>query len=150
MREILFRGQTRRHGEKVRVGDGQKLPGNWVYGGIFPGSGDFSIIYGGNSETLEITTLDKHPVYSDTVGQYTGLQDKNGKRIFEGDVVRFKWDKERNYFFFIEFVDGEFCATPIHCLDDVWQFRIRRENEKIEVIGNIHDNPELIGCGDDG
>ena len=52
MREILFRGQTRRYGEKVRMGDGKKLPGNWVYGGIFPGTGDFSVIYGGNSETL--------------------------------------------------------------------------------------------------
>lgn len=46
MREILFRGQTRRYGEKVRL-NGEKIKSNWVYGGIFPqnGEGDFAMIY---------------------------------------------------------------------------------------------------------
>ena len=46
MKEILFRGQTRKKGEKVFVGSGKPVDGNWVYGGVFQGQGDFSIIYG--------------------------------------------------------------------------------------------------------
>ena len=68
-REILFRGQMRKKGEKVNLAD-EPLEGIWVYGGIFPQNegGDFSIIY-----TYE--PIDKRVVYADTVGQYTGLHD---------------------------------------------------------------------------
>lgn len=59
MREILFRGQTRRYGEKVRL-NGEKIKSNWVYGGIFPqnGEGDFAIIY------QQKPTIEKYPVYN--------------------------------------------------------------------------------------
>ena len=44
MRDLLFRGQTRKKGEKVFM-DGTPVDGNWVYGGVFQGKGDFSVIY---------------------------------------------------------------------------------------------------------
>ena len=56
MREILFRGQTRKKGQQVMMGTGEEVPGHWVYGGIFPGTGDYSIIYGGETEK----DLEKH------------------------------------------------------------------------------------------
>lgn len=84
MREILFRGQTRRYGEKVRL-NGEKIKSNWVYGGIFPqnGEGDFAMIY------QQKPTVEKYPVYADTVGQYTGMKDKNGTKILRAIFVVF-------------------------------------------------------------
>lgn len=140
MREILFRGQTRRYGEKVRMGDGEKMPSKWVYGGIFSCTGDFSIIYGAEKEDFTGEEIEKHTVYSDTVGQYTGLTDKKGKQIFEGDIVKMSfvdgedvgeiaWDEERCRFAYFE-ADG-------------WGYGVD-ETVVCEIIGNIYDNPELL------
>lgn len=107
MRELIFRGQTRRTGEKIWF-NGEKVPGNWVYGGICHGKGDFSVIYG--YQDGEQSGINKFVVYSDTVGRYTGLTDRTswdelsvaeqrfwarrhsieewtGRPIFEGDIV---------------------------------------------------------------
>ena len=135
MREILFRGQTRRKGEKVRM-DGSPVDSNWVYGGIFPGEGDRSIIYQTKPE------INKFPVYSDTVGQYTGLTDKNGVRIFEGDIVRTRkavypvcWCTK--YCMFALAIDNDDLSSGVIVINAV-------NAKRIEVIGNIHDNPELL------
>ena len=135
MRELLFRGQTRRKGEKVYVGTGLPVESNWVYGGVFQGQGDFSIIYG-------YKPIEKHTVYSDTVGQYTGLTDKNGKKIFEGDIVKIYWKDNvlttgdiRYDETMCRFVIAEDFLYP-YAFDNTTPF---------EVIGNIYDNPELLG-----
>lgn len=139
MREILFRGQTRRYGEKVRMGDGEKLPGRWVYGGVLQGSGAHSIIYGGENENDPGEGLDKWVVYSDTLGQFTGLLDKNGKRIFEGDIVR---DVDTGNIRTVEYHGNRFVFVSLlrHFFDVIYE-------EDCEVIGNIHDNPELLTGG---
>ena len=142
MREILFRGQTRRKGEKVRM-DGTPVESNWVYGGIFPNNdgGDFAIIYQQEPE------IEKFPVYADTVCQYTGLTDKNGKKIFEGDIISTpkygvdngNWKncagKDR---FLVRYADGTYY------LENKLRRFCLRPDSTCEIIGNIFDNPELI------
>lgn len=151
MRELLFRGQTRRPGEKVRIGSGKPLPGNWVYGGIFhqsDRSDSFSIIY-------TYDPVEKHTVYADTVGQYTGLTDKNGKKIFEGDILESRASEYKEDWkkWTVLFQDGSFCferenlkkrkykhEQNLLCEDEI-------ELYGLVIIGNIHDNPELLTGG---
>lgn len=137
MREILFRGQTRRYGEKVKL-NGEKIKSNWVYGGIFPqnGDGDFAIIY------QQEPTVEKYPVYADTVGQYIGMVDKNGTKIFEGDICSFCN------------TDGELINYEVLWFGGKWVVREANSNvvddldlffcERSVVIGSIYDNPELM------
>ena len=142
MRELLFRGQTRRKGELVKMVSGEPIPSNWVYGGVFQGSGDFSIIY-----TYE--PIDKFTVYSDTVGQFTGLTDKNGKKIFEGDIVHAKYWRETPFIVKYEqsrggyypFASGDGCGC---CEIETISPNKNGQVLDVEVIGNIHDNPELL------
>ena len=137
MREILFRGQTRRYGEKVKL-NGEKIKSNWVYGGIFPqnGDGDFAIIY------QQEPTVEKYPVYADTVGQYTGLNDKNGTKIFEGDIVKYG-DTVHNVVF--EQRNGTAYFGLVYSTLETLSFGYYQDLKQIEVIGNIYDNPELLG-----
>lgn len=92
-------------------------------------------------------------VIPETVGQYTGLKDKNGKEIYEGDIILYEdWEMAYegggNDSFInkgiIEYVESNCCfnATERQTVDlaDV----LYEGNEDLEVIGNIHDNPELI------
>ncbi len=86
-----------------------------------------------------------NPVRPETVGQFTGLFDKNGKRIFEGDIVRIPDSKMMGL------------PAPVAYFPHGATFMIRRTGyrpitlwdaeETIEVIGNIHDNPELLEGG---
>lgn len=90
MKEILFRGQLRRRGEKVRVGDGAPLPSVWVYGGAnrpYEADSNHAIIYLFKMEENGKISGEMCPVHADTVTQYAGVKDANGIRIFEGDFV---------------------------------------------------------------
>ena len=146
MREILFRGQTRKYGKKVNM-KGEKLPGKWVYGGILQGTGDFSVIYGYDSiDENGIANLEKHVVYTDTVGQYTGLDDKNGTKIFEGDIVSFQHPfQNRHGIYLVSFLGSGFnCESFYQSHFDNPYDAFSEGTDFFEVIGNIHDTPELV------
>ena len=131
MREILFRGK-------------RKDNGKWVEGTFLHLRVGREYICDG---TVWIGTLQpcKEEVLPETVGQYTGLTDKNGKKIFEGDIVAgaVHW-LERMKNGVVAFRDGSFGLTWYR--GEVEQFNPFTSmcNVEYEVIGNIHDNPELL------
>ena len=131
MREILFRGQTRRKGEKVTIG-GAPVPSSWVYGGVaqtMPDR-DYSIIY----------QHKPYIVYADTVGQYIGITDKNDAKIFEGDIVRVIAGVE-SY--------GVYEFDKNITVKDIRDLTMFENAESLEIIGNIHDNFELLETEDE-
>lgn len=139
-REILFRGQHRRKGEKVKL-DGTPVESKWVYGGICQFNEDRSIIYQTEPE------FQKYSVYTDTVGQYTGLKDKNGRKIFEGDIVRrFNRNGQEIMSYVVEWYSD--CSMfVLDCIDFDMEFDTDFTvfyGDEFEIVGNIHDNPELV------
>lgn len=156
MREILFRGKRKDNSE-------------WVVGMLARYNSKFNTA--NMVDEFEMLV----PVIPETVGQYTDLTDKNGKKIFEGDIVKIvdfqmgvvvqeggafgigikpsiDWD----------YLDSEICTItgcenrPYFCRNDnfcsFWELMWNYNQEEnsccvVEIIGNIHDNPELLKGG---
>lgn len=126
MRDILFRGRSTTTGEWVTS--------MTVSNGTIKRKYSNTYMESANNKWLQVERK--------TIGQYTGLKDKTGKQIFEGDIVKLgiiidnegyevSYLSEEMRFYF----HGNGCRINCHTL---------RSNH-IEIIGNIHDNPELLG-----
>ena len=150
MREILFRGKRLDNGE-------------WVEGVIvasrentYPNGFEMITVDGINYDELDsyIPDFTSYAVDPNTVGQYTGLKDKNGRRIFEGDIVAQNWydyDEPRDDSFgkvvFCEY-DCSFSVMDVNKDGFMPLGRCGSYHWEVEVIGHIHDNPELLKGGD--
>ena len=152
MREILFRGKalTKPYG-LVEQENG------WVFGVPVPIKIDAYM-----TDRIEITQchgydeLDYWDLLSEdeevdpkTIGQYTGCKDKSGKKIFEGDIVKTKYGRRC----IIEWHSSrKYCGwdmMPVGTVENILHTKAPDENdlwhfENLEVVGNIHDNPELL------
>ena len=149
MRENLFRGK--------------KCNGEWTYG--YYVQADYSWHdYGKHKEWIVCSACanggwfalqEKHAVIPETIGQYTGLTDKNGKKIFEGDICEvtvFTCEGEDKHFLcevcfeYSSFIFRDLKRSGLEILfSDIYDFKT-----DVEVIGNIYDNPELIGGTNNG
>ena len=139
MREILFRGK--------RVDNGE-----WVYGNLIEdkwGDDNGNTVYAILQDRVapkmvELWTPVK--VLPETVGQYIGLTDKNGRKIFEGDIVK---DKELPRIYMIGYNEDSMKYAFLYYHKELKNiycggFVSKTDGKSIEVIGNIHDNPELL------
>ena len=91
-------------------------------------------------------------VVPETVGQFTGLYDKNGKEIYEGDILmcigQREDNKRRKYLRKVLFKNGSFCmSVPEYNVDSTLYSHVVNGKLNWEVIGNIYDNPELMEGG---
>ena len=136
MREILFRGKRTDNGEWVTGYYVQKqdpLLSGVTYHYILIQERD-------NCECL-MSTVSWYKVIPETVGQYTGLTDKNGKKIFEGDIVNFK---TINYHFKNCRIKYQSCYARYCAIDNKGYEYPMDKTFEYEILGNIHDNPELL------
>lgn len=137
MREILFRGKRIDNGEWV---EGCFIEPNAIFSKDCA-SGSFGTIKG----IKQSIGLDVYLINPETIGQFTGLTDKNGVKIFEGDILKCINPNDGEEFitdFIASLVNGftfknVSLTRQLSLFDNDWP-------DEIEVIGNIHDNPELL------
>jgi uncharacterized phage protein (TIGR01671 family) len=138
MREMLFRGKREDTGE-------------WVYGYItcLSDMKKECIKQDGYYISNEKGQQPVHLVERNTVGQYTGLTDKNGVKIFEGDIVELNYAGVGKINSIISWVEGEgaFTAASIKSFPCIF-VRLGELPKDVKIAGNLHDNPEMLMEGE--
>lgn len=124
MREIKFRAKRQDRDE-------------WVYGDLTHVQKICKVedVERTGKRSMPAVRVGNYDVDEQTIGQYTGLKDKNGREIYEGDVLRLD-----NYTIKVEWLNGGFCDCHSNINIPLRYFSLNH----YEVIGNIHDNPELL------
>lgn len=150
MREILFRGKRIDNGEWVK---GFLLKGNRTYI-VTVDAINYMVVSLAYMASMQLVEVD-----SETVGQFTGLTDMDGKEIFEGDILKVKslwkaeWnnegvcEKKQTYWSVEHKTHSTKMGFFTYGIDRRWHKPLtwsRLYNAEAEVIGNIHDNPELL------
>lgn len=133
MREIKFRGKTKQ--------------GNWVYGVPVEsrtncGNWYIELVKTIDYETdLEYSTcVESEEIDENTLGQYTGLKDKNGKEIYEGDILEYEFEDIGKQKAYVNW-NGKYSSFTLEVISEDFEYA---PIESGVVIGNIHDNPELL------
>ena len=157
IREVIFRGK--------RTDNGEWVCGYYTKARYFLNKKEMHIIFEPDVEAFphcEFTGYEE--VLPETVGQYTGLTDKNGVRIFEGDILDVSSDVayggvavHRLGYFVVEFHNGCFMKSALD--DPQLSFFDNAKRKGLyhfistdihKIVGNIHDNPELLGGENNG
>lgn len=137
LRKIKFRGKC--------LDDG-----NWVFGDLQHPHTSCRIVSYDESKTDMgvLTDFQYNDVIPETIGQFTGLLDANGKEIYEGDIVKFRvlddtisenvW---KEYIYEVSFCNGCFCTYGTPLIKGKWK---GYDTVNVKIIGNIHDTPELL------
>ena len=134
MREIKFRGKRL----ECELPDGEKLHGGFVYGSLLQGNGLCQIlepIKGG---------FKSYKVDPDTVGQFTGLHDADGRELYEGDII----ERERNGLLYaVIFWEGMYYASVEACNRGIYggfPLHSLTRDSICRIVGNVHDDPMLL------
>ena len=131
MREILFRGK--------RIDDGEWEFGYYVKAFNIYSEEKISIIYNPLCAYIQGALTDFAFVNPETICQYTGLNDKNGKKIFEGDIVTVPGDDELYAVTWDEYTAAWSLNAEalVYTFDNFWGY-------EVEVVGNVYDNPDWM------
>lgn len=139
---------------RERISRGKRIDNNeWIYWNRYGRLTDIN----GEPTNIEINTSALRPyafyinelpvIREDAVGDYTGLTDKNGKPIFEGDIIRWQDENFNNYISVVEWCGEKFNYPAFDLAKHDYEcngLQYAHEDCIMEVIGNIHDNPELL------
>ena len=145
MREIKFRGKRFDNGEWVCGGSVIQFVDDGVLTVYIPQFNEkCTCLHDAQDNIMAFEACSIYKVNPATVGQHTGLKDKTGREIYEGDIlhcqdriVHVRWHAQAGTWDcdFVKYTDNPLCSNGIIPVE--WKFRA-------EIIGNVHDNPELL------